>query len=170
MNIFDGLFSNVASGGILSGVLGTKSPVSTSSLCMPVPEPVPDLTDYIKIGEKIYEILFEDHSISSSAITEEDIAKINEMIENGRKQGLKELNIKINKNFAHKLKAKATLPFELPVDISMGLEKTYQGEYMIKVIYANNLESIDKLNELRKKGAITEEEYQQTKSRLLERI
>ena len=111
-----------------------------------------------------------DNSNATEMVQEDELQRVQGLIEKGREQGLSELDIKISRNLASGFKGKAGTKIEgVPVDVTVDISKAHNGEYTMKVKYLPKTYT-DELRDLKKlfdDGVLTEEEFTKAKQRVL---
>lgn len=111
--------------------------------------------------------------LAASTITESEIYRINRLIEEGRKNGLSELELEISKNLADKFDASATIPLEaITLNIGCKVNVDSDGKCTLKIKYlpAEISDKIKQLSILHKDGILTDEEFIRAKGKLLKKI
>lgn len=115
---------------------------------------------------------FTDEGTDSPAevVKEEELERVQELIEKGREQGLSELEIEISHDFAVGCKVEGGVTIDsVPANVTMDISKKRNGKYIMKVKYLPKTYT-DDLRDLKKlvdDGVLTEEEFTQAKIKIL---
>lgn len=107
------------------------------------------------------------------AVKEDEIERVQQLIQSGRQQGLSELSIKISSSLSKKLSASAGATVEaIPLNIAFDIGSDSNGDYTMHVKYLpkNTMEKFEELKVLFDKGILTNDEFSQAKSELLKQL
>ena len=131
------------------------------------PSPLPDPT------LMVLKVLFAKFFSDPVDFSDDDTENIEHLIQEGRRQGLEEMEIHVSKDLGGKMGLSANVPIEgVPVGVSANVEKKNNGDYVIHVKFravnhAEDLNALKSYAELRDNGTITEKEFKQKKREIL---
>lgn len=106
-------------------------------------------------------------------VREDEIKRVSNLVEQGSRQGVSEIEIEISHGLANKFSTAAGAPVEgLPVNISYDIGKQQNGKYFMKVTYLPKtpMDKIRDLKQLHDEGVLTEEEFAQAKMELIKQL
>jgi hypothetical protein len=148
------------------GIFGTNK----SLVPMPYPYPEPILLKLVGAAAKqIIEKFFSD----PASFSDDDLKNIEHLIQEGRRQGLEEMEIRISKDLGAKIELSVNLPVEnVPIGTSLNLERKNNGDYAIHVKFGNishkdETEALQGYHNLLKDGILTKEEFEKKKTEIL---
>jgi len=107
------------------------------------------------------------------SVRENEIARVQQLIESGRKQGLSELSIKISSSLSKKLSSTAGATIEkIPVNIAFDIGSDSNGDYVMHVKYLpkSTMEKFEELKRLYDAEILTDEEFSKAKAELLKQL
>lgn len=135
-----------------------------------LPIPSPNILDLL-LGKVVTEII-KSFFNEPADFSDNDLENIEHLINEGRRQGLEELDIKISKDLGSKIGLSVGLPIEVPIGVNLNLDKNNKGEYIINVkfkdiSYKDEAEALKRYSELHKDGILTDEEFALKKKEIL---
>ena len=128
------------------------------------------------IGHLAEELLQSDNKNDphdSDSVSENEVTRIQQLIENGRKSGVSSIEIEISDEFARNLEINGQANVEaIPINVGAKIQRDRNGKFILKVEYLPT-ESTDKIRELHRmysEGILTEEEFMQAKQQVIKSI
>jgi hypothetical protein len=109
----------------------------------------------------------------SDSISENEVIRIQQLIENGRKSGVASIEIEISDSFARGLEINGQANVEaIPINVGTKIQRDRNGNFILKVEYlpAESIDKIRKLHQMYSEGILTEEEFTQAKQQALKSI
>lgn len=110
---------------------------------------------------------------SSSAIDDSEVNRIKKLIRHGKEQGLQEISIEINKDFARAFKSQIGFVLDgFPLNASIDADADKKGGFIlnIKFLKITPAEEIASYHKLLKNRAITESEFSEIKQKIIHSI
>jgi hypothetical protein len=105
--------------------------------------------------------------------SDDDAENIEHLIEEGRRQGLEEMEIRVSKDLGGKMGLSANVPLEgVPVGVTANVEKKNNGDYIIHVkfrpkTHLEDVQAIKEYEKLFKDGTITKKQLEKKKKDIL---
>ena len=109
----------------------------------------------------------------NSVIDDGEINRIKKLIRHGKEQGLQEISIEINKDFARAFKSQIGFVLDgFPLNASIDADADKKGGFIlnIKFLKITPAEEIASYHKLLKNRAITESEFSEIKQRIIHSI
>jgi hypothetical protein len=113
--------------------------------------------------------------ISSSAISEDEVKHINQLIDNAKLRGTKELTINISSELHDEISLGGTIlePSGVNPEMKLTSDTSGSGKCQLHIIFPTpdeGLEKLEQLNKLYEAGALNEEEYSNAKARVIQTL
>lgn len=109
----------------------------------------------------------------TDVVKEEEIDRISRLIKHGRSQGLSEIDIEISSGLASSFSSKAGANINgIPSDVACDLSKNSSGKYTMTVKYLpqSSTEKFRELKSLLDDKIITEKEFSEAKSKIINQL
>lgn len=109
----------------------------------------------------------------SGAVREEEIERVQQLIQSGREQGLSEISIKISSSLSKKLSSNGGAAIDgIPMNVAFDIASDSGGDYVMHVKYLpkTTMDKFLDLKSLYDQEILTDEEFVQAKSELLKQL
>lgn len=127
----------------------------------------------IEEGVKVFSSSEEMPVPVTEAVREDETTRISKLIEQGRIQGLTELEIQVSHGLARNFAVEGGAPVEgIPANVAFKIGQDASGSYVLKISYLPK-PTLDKLRDLKKlydENVISEEEFRLAKAELLKQL
>jgi hypothetical protein len=127
----------------------------------------------IEEGAKAFSASEEMPVTATEAVREDEIARVIKLIEQGRNQGLTELEIQVSHGLARDFAVEGGAPVEgIPANIGFKIGQDASGSFVLKISYLPK-STVDKLRDLKKlydENVISEDEFRLAKAELLKQL
>lgn len=125
------------------------------------------------LGHFVEELLTKDASEDvhdTDSVSETEVARIQKLIEDGRRRGVSNIEIEISEDFSRDLEVNAGTTLEnIPISVGAKVNRNRDGKLILKVDYfpAELTDKIRELYQLHKEGMLTDEEFSTAKQKIL---
>lgn len=112
-------------------------------------------------------------SRADSKISKTEVEHICEVIEKAKEQGLREITIEISSELSDEISITGNLPVDIgPVGATLGSKNSGNGKCQLHLVFSEKdaLDKLEKLKTLYDSEAITQEEFEKAKLKVIESL